>query len=340
MILRMFGRRVPTGLLVVAAFVTAAGPPEATISNGIITAKLYLPDAKLGYYQGTRFDWSGVINSLEYSGHDFYGPWFTKSDPAVTDFAYQGVDIAVGIPSGSMGPAEEFQLPLGYDQAKAGQTFVKIGVGVLRKIDDTPYSPYKRFTIVDPGKWTVHAAANSIEFTQDLTDPEGYGYRYRKTIRLLEGKPQMRIEHALRNTGKLPIKSRVYDHNFLVLDHVSTGPDYTVTVPYEIKPTRAPDARFAEVRGKQLTYVKMLENQDRLATGLPGFGGDASDYDFRIENRRAGAGLRIQGDRPLQNASLWSIRSVMSVEPFIEVSADPGNEFTWSYTYTYYTILK
>jgi hypothetical protein len=327
-------------LVLSSVCLTAAGPPEAKISNGVITAKLYLPDAKQGYYQGTRFDWSGVINSLEFAGHNFYGPWFTKSDPAVRDFAYQDADIAVGIPSASMGPAEEFQLPLGYDEAKAGQTFVKIGVGVLRKPDDAPYNAYTHYEIVDPGKWTVNAAAGSIEFTQDLNDPQGYGYRYKKTIRLIDGKPQMRIEHSLKNTGKLPIKSRVYDHNFLVLDHLSTGPEYTITVPYEIKPTRAPDAKFAEVRGKQLAYVKMLENQDRLAAGLQGFGPNASDYDFRIENKKAGAGLRIQGDRPLQNASLWSIRSVMAVEPFIDVNADTGKEFTWSYTYTYYTIPK
>jgi len=325
--------------LFAATIAATANPPQATISNGLITAKLYLPDAKDGFYRGTRFDWSGVINSLEFGGHNFYGPWFTKSDPAVRDFDYQGADIAVGIPSGSMGPAEEFQLPVGYDAAKPGETFIKIGVGVLRKIDDTPYNAYKRYDIVDPGKWTVKTSRDSVEFTQELKAPSGYGYRYRKTIRLLAGKPQMTIEHAFTNTGALAIRSSVYNHNFLVLDHLSTG-DYTITVPYDLKPTRGPDTNFAKINGKQLTYVKTLENQDRLTSGLQGFGADASDYDFRIENRKAGAGVRIQSDRPLKNASLWSIRSVMAVEPFIDVPADPGKEFTWSYTYTYYTIPK
>ena len=40
--------------------------PEAQISNGQIRAKLYLPDARRGFYRSTRFDWSGVIASLEY----------------------------------------------------------------------------------------------------------------------------------------------------------------------------------------------------------------------------------------------------------------------------------
>ena len=27
--------------------------------------------------------------SLEYKGHDFYGPWFTGTDPSVSDFIYK-----------------------------------------------------------------------------------------------------------------------------------------------------------------------------------------------------------------------------------------------------------
>src|SRR5882757_8273928 len=51
----------------------AAEFPQAKISNGQITAKIYLPDAKNGYYRSTRFDWSGAVYSLQYKGHDFYG---------------------------------------------------------------------------------------------------------------------------------------------------------------------------------------------------------------------------------------------------------------------------
>src|SRR5580693_5169654 len=85
-------------------FVSAADYPQAEITNGQIHAKLYLPDAKTGFYRGTRFDWSGVISSLEFSGHNYYGPWFTKQDATVRDFVYRYSDIAVTTESGSMGP--------------------------------------------------------------------------------------------------------------------------------------------------------------------------------------------------------------------------------------------
>ena len=44
-----------------------ADAPEVAISNGVIHARVYLPDAESGYYRGTRFDWSGAISSLAHA---------------------------------------------------------------------------------------------------------------------------------------------------------------------------------------------------------------------------------------------------------------------------------
>ena len=40
---------------------------------------------------------------------------------------------------------------------KPGGLFVKLGVGVLRKKDDSPYKFMYTYPLVDGGKWTVHA---------------------------------------------------------------------------------------------------------------------------------------------------------------------------------------
>ena len=158
----------------------AANFPETTISNGQITAKIYLPDAKNGYYRSTRFDWSGAIYSLQYKGHDFYGPWFDRIDPKVINWVFQGPDIVSGPCSALEGPVDEFQTVLGWDDAKPGGTFIKIGVGVLRKIG-TEYNRYFPYDVVDSGKWSVEKHKDSIAFQQELSDPaSGYGYVYRK----------------------------------------------------------------------------------------------------------------------------------------------------------------
>jgi hypothetical protein len=71
----------------------AADPPKAEIKNQHIRAKLYLPDAKDGFYRGTRFDWSGVIYSLEYQ--QFLRAVVHGTIPH-RDFIYKDADIIAG----------------------------------------------------------------------------------------------------------------------------------------------------------------------------------------------------------------------------------------------------
>jgi hypothetical protein len=315
--------------------------PHWEISNGLVKVKLYLPDAVNGFYRGTRFDWSGVVADLEYKGHSYYGPWFTGTDPNVSDFIYKGSEIIAGPCSAISGPVEEFNPALGYDDAKAGGTFLKIGVGILRKTDDQPYSPYHLFPIVNGGKWSVSKGADFVEFTQELKDPaSGYGYIYRKKLSLVKGKPEMTIEHSLKNVGTQPIHTNVYDHNFLVLDKQQTNAAFSIRFPFDVTATPPPDKEMAEIRKNQILYRKTLEGEERVYFSIDGFGKSASDYKVRVENTKANAGMTITGDHPLFKASLWSIRSVIAVEPFIDLSIEPGAESQWKYDYEYYTLPR
>ena len=56
-----------------------------------------------------------------------------------------------------MGPVEEFTA-LEYSETKPGESFLKIGVGILTKPDDQPYTFSRLYPVVNPGKWTVKEA--------------------------------------------------------------------------------------------------------------------------------------------------------------------------------------
>jgi hypothetical protein len=316
----------------------AAEFPQAEISNGPITAKIYLPDAKNGYYRSTRFDWSGAVYSLQYKGHEFYGPWFDRIDPKVINWVHQGPEIVSGPCSALEGPVDEFALPLGWDDAKVGGTFIKIGVGVLRKTEGK-YNQYSPYEVLNPGKWTVKKHKDSVEFEQELSDPAtGYGYVYRKVVRLTKGKPEMTIERSLRNTGKVEIKSSVYDHNFMVMDKQAPGPDFTFRVPFQISALRPPKKELVAVQGNEVVYQKQLSGQDEAVVLMGGFGDSAKDSAITIENKKVGAGVKIIGDRPLIRELLWSVRTVLAVEPYVAIDVAPGAEFRWSNTLDYYTM--
>ena len=315
----------------------AAEHPQSRIANGLIRADLYTPDAQNGYYRGTRFDWSGMIHSLMYQGRDYYGPWYDKMDPAVHDFVYRDGAIVAGACSWATGPAEEFG-EIGYTEAAPGGTFLKIGIGRLRKPDGAAYDPYRLYEIADGGKWAVHQRADQVEFAQEVAGAGDYAYIYRKVVRLEKDAPRMTIEHSLKNTGRKAIATNAYIHNFLVLQK-PPGPGLTIAFPFRI--TSAPlSGGLARIEGNRIEYLKALTGEDKVQTPIEGFGATAADYAITVESRKAGMGVRIKGDKPLAKASLWSIRSNVSVEPFVAVSVEPGREFDWKIAYEYFETAK
>jgi hypothetical protein len=318
----------------------------ADISNGQIKARLWLPDVERGLYQGTRFDWSGSVADLSYAGHTYFGQWFVRYDPAVRDVAWErsANGYLAGKVSADVGPLEEFTGPgdsaLGYDEARPGETFLKIGVGALRKPlhgDNGKYDHYFPYDIADHGKWNVRTFPDRVEFTQTITAAHGFGYEYTKILRLAHGTPEMLIEHTLKNTGSKVLESDVYNHNFLINDHQPPGPPLRLIFPFDVH-AENPMTPFAEVSGRQIRYVKTLENDDRAFSPLTGFGNSVKDYDIRVENPATGAGLHITADQPLSRFMFWSVKPVLAPEPFIHLKVSPGAEFRWTIRYDFYTL--
>ena len=304
----------------------AADYPEAQISNGILRVKLLLPDARNGYYRGTRFDWSGAISSLQFKGHEYFGKWFDRYDPKIHDAI--------------MGPVEEFLtrgMGLGYDDAKVGERFVKIGVGAVRKPEEQNFHQFQTYDITDNGKWTITKGADFVAFIQELSDTLGYAYVYKKIVRLAPGKPEMTLEHSLRNTGRKTIETSVYEHNFYMLDHQPAGPDYSVRFPFDVHP-KADLHGAAAAQGKQFTYLRKLQDGQSVFTEMTGFGDSPRDYDIRVENRKAGTGVRQTSDRPLAKLVFWSIRSTVCPEAYIDLKIEAGQEARWKINYEFYTL--
>ena len=296
--------------------------PQAEISNAQIRAKLYLPDPQAGYYRATRFDWSGVISSLEWNGHSYFGQWFDRYDPKLHDSI--------------TGPVEEFLTngsALGYDETNPGDSFVRIGIGALRRPDDAPFRQFGTYEITNPGKWTVHQSGKQIEFTHELGDTGGYAYLYHKTLRL-EGN-RLILEHRLRNTGRKAIATSVYEHNFFMLDGQASGPN--TVLRFRFVPRAKADLHgLAQTEGNDLRYVSELERGQTVFTELSGYGGDAADNDIRVENTKTGAAVHQTGDHALSKLVLWSIRTTVCPEAYIDLHVEPGKEVSWRIAYEFY----
>jgi len=289
-----------------------AQPPSIEISNGTLRAKVYSPDPVAGYYRATRFDWSGVIDNVRTKDHSYFGQWFPTYDPKLHDSI--------------VGPVESFE-PIGYDSAPVGGKFLRIGVGWLQKPEEAKFNTFKTYEILDSGKWAVRKGKDWVEFTQTLPGV----YVYQKTLRLAGSK--LVIEHSLKNTGTTPLDTQVFNHVFPMLDNQPTGPDVTVTFPFDVQ--TQPDWRGpGEFHGKELVYKEELQPRVTVSGELKGFSDTAAQNDFVIANRKTGARLHHTADRPLSRLYFWSIRTTVCPEAYVHVHADPGKEDLWKITYT------
>lgn len=304
--------------------------PETEISNGLIHAKLYLPDHNKGYYQGTRFDWSGNMVSLEFSGHNYFGQWFKKYSPEIHDVI--------------MGPVEDFT-PLDYPNVKTGESFVKIGVGTVYKQDDKPYHFARLYQLLNGGKWTIKKSPDKVLFIHDLAD-KVYSYHYEKTVQLIEGKPELVLIHKLKNTGSKTIETSVYDHNFFMIDKHPIGPGVLIKFPFELRPdSNGVDeigiGDIVEVQGKNIAFLRAIgESEECEYPSLAGFGAGSDDYEIRIENRITGAGVKITCDQPIFKLGFWACHTTACPEPYIKIKAEPGQEISWTIRYEFYTLTK
>jgi hypothetical protein len=295
---------------------------EASITNGLINAKLYLPDADTGYYRGVRFDWSGLIASLDYAGHTYIDQWFDKYDP----YVHESV----------LGPMQEFE-SIDFDSTAIGDPFLKIGVGVLTKNNDRNYSINKYYTPVDLGKWDVKTGANFVEFTQVLESQIGYSYVYTKTVTLSEGKPELIMTHSLKNTGGKTIDTDVYNHNFFIIDKERATPNIQLVFNFNLEGEGRGVGEIIELQKNKLVYLKELTERNVMIEYIYGYSETPGDYDFRIENLKTKTGIRVQCDQPLSRMKYWSRNTTYCPEPFIAIVAEPGQEFSWEYIYTFYT---
>ena len=321
--------------LLVSAGAAAARPafespevPKLWLSNGSVRALVLLPDAKTGYYRGARFDWSGLVARVECQGHTYFGEWKTPHDP-------EGNDDVVGT-------AEEFGTtfpgtagPLGYAEAKPGEDFLKIGVGLLRKVEEPAYRFWFGYQITKPGTWTVTHGRDWVEFQQELADANGRGYRYTKRITLPKGRRELVITRTLRNTGSKRLATSHYCHDFTSIDGALAGPSYRVQFPFAVT-TKSDLEGHVELHGNTLTFPHAFGQDEAVFAELAGFSTSAGSHAATVENLQSGAGVKIEGDRPLARFHFYAAQTAVCPEPFVEIDLAPGEQTTWQTKYTFF----
>lgn len=298
--------------------------PKALLSNGVADAVVYLPDAVKGSYRSSRFDWSGIVACASYNGHTYFGDWANHTDPLGNDSV--------------TGPAEEFRRlssEIGYDEAHPGDPFLKVGVGLLKRIDDQPYKFGTVYPIIDHGKWTVRVSSRSVTFTQLLRTSTGYSYLYQKKLVLDPKAPVMRLEHSLKNLGTKPITTNVYAHDFFMLDNVPTGPGMAVTFGFQPKTDLPFPEGLVSMSGNEIVFKDTPKRGYSAQGYLTGYTGKPGEYSFHLEDRSNGVGVVQTSESLLSTVYFWSTPKTICPEAYIAIDVAPGATQKWSINYRF-----
>lgn len=298
---------------------------QAEISNGILKAQLHLPDNENPYYQGTRFDWSGIISNLEYKGHTYFGQWFDEIGPPLN--------------AKVMGPAEAYA-PLNYNDVNIGDEFVTIGVGAMTKPSNEKYSGFNYYTIVNSGVWETKVKSNEVQFIHIL-NTENISYEYTKTVTLVVEEAKMVISHSLKNTGKQHFNTNGFNHNFFVIDNQPIGKDFELSFSANVSGKGRGLGDIFEIQGKKIVFKRdLLESESIAIKSLEGINNNVNNFDIRIDNLETGAGARITGDKSLSKLRLWGNSKTLCPETYLNIDVAPTEIFNWNYTYEFYISEK
>ena len=271
------------------------------------------PLAAEAYYRGTRFDRSGIILELDYSGHSFVRPWFSKYDPYIHD--------AVS------GPAEEFT-QIGYENVAPGEEFLKIGVGILKR-DIRPYDRFNLYEISDAGRISVDRGEDSAIFRQEL---DGH-YDYSKQVEIVED-GHLVIKHKLLNLSRQALDFYVYSHNFFIIDSKPVNTATRFIFPFKPRGDwRAENDAVSLVDSGIAFYRELAEKETVFMGNLHGQSG--APFKFVLEDKDSCLSVFGACDAEVEYSVFWANHDVACIEPYVPMHILPGETACWTLDYRF-----
>ena len=332
-------------VIAVAASSSSQFYPNVTLQSSVMSATVFVPMGddrnNNNYYVGSRFDHGSMIGDVVFGGKGVYGRELWRM-PHVPTNPESGLGLASEFGCGEdgarcVGKGDITNGVLGYETAKVGEPFLKIGVGALVKgscpkcggneNDDYKFnSPYK-FHRAPTWEFLPSPSPNEISFVSEETLGD-FGYRIQKTIRL-DGNV-MTVRSLLTNLGKQRFTTPWYSHHFFTVNAHPVGPGYSL------------DLGLSE-------YALETQTPQFIQPGLKSWSGDiteyanvtmASDKSISIRmNKAIPRGVRLKAEFLYENTvtstdgsfTLHSPDGISVFEKIPELQTQSRNPFMFAY---------
>lgn len=284
-------------------------PRSETTAWTLESNRLKIRVAKPGFiYQRTRFDWTGLVTDVLLDNtHSFC--------------SVESPNPLVG--AGGIGLVSEFGIhePIGYDTAAIGDTFPKLGVGLLERPDDADYFFMRPYPLT-PFPTTVTPVENGLRFEQAPIACRGYAARLTKTLTLADN--AVTVSFLLENVGEKPLETTEYNHNFLQLNGQPTGSGYRFTTAVPLRFHRNDNSLWSS--DGTLTWEDGVQGFHAHGREIP----DMAGFSWTLRQQLHGIAVTESVDfRPLRVAC-WGMAHVISPEVFHQIRLAPGESDAWT----------
>ncbi len=270
----------------------------------------------MGWASYNRFDRTGAVASVVLDGkHTFAAPESLSSEIFTT---------------GGLGLMSEFVWEEAVAAAKVGERFHKIGVGMLTRAEEEVNIRSAHFFPCEAYKATCDQdGPQAAVFTSKAPMLGGWEFLLTRRARV-EGNV-LSIESTLANLGDKPMNLMEFNHNFVNIDDLPAGPDYTIELSYPLALDKEP-AGVIRQNGNLYTFTDIPERPFFIATNGVG---DAACYGWKMKNAKSPATIAEQVSKRPCRTQIWGLAHVLSPEVFLPLSIEPGNSETWTRRWTF-----
>lgn len=216
-----------------------AGAPVRVIRGDRLTVEIMDPGHPDRYHRGERFSPVANVLRVRMDGVDFLHAPEQGHDP----FGENG-GLAMEFDNAKFGPP-------GFLEARMGEGFVKVGVGVLRKADEL-YHYGRRQEVIEPALTTVDWRDDGADFRQTCAGTNGYAYKLGAIVRI--GGNALEIVYRLVNTGTKRFATRQYAHNYFKLGLARMDGGLEVEFPFDFDPVGLDEGQGQRQEGRTLLF--------------------------------------------------------------------------------------
>lgn len=232
-------------------------------------------------------------------------------------------------PFSGEGFPDEFEQPVGYDEAEVNAGFIKIGVGTERKKNNADYTNHDEHNILETARTTSFKTDTSVSFYQEH-NLRNYSYAYSKKIVLTGDK--IVISHNLMNTGEKDFRTLWYSHAFIE-NHAAERYSLIIPCGYEICGGRS-DVIGVGVNGEN-GESRQISFDNKKAESFCCCWRCKGAENIQALYRNGTSVYAAKGDFTADELQLFVNKYVLSVEPKVAIYLKASDFFKWSTEYSF-----